>query len=237
MKGNKRIKGIVVSKPIIYGNTATELTPTEAAANNDHTHRWTVFLRGVNNQDISYFIHKVEIKLHETFINSNRVLKSPPYEVTETGWGEFEVIIRIHFPPCSGEKPISIYHMLKLYPPESDHGGARPRSPNAWPKGKPLFNVFYEELVFIDPTEEFMEILTQQGQAQEALVPELPFKSLPNIPFSIEAEANEVKQLEKAITTLSKQVSDMKEQSQSVEKKHSVLKQEIALLEDNLHTK
>lgn len=34
------------------------------------------------------------------------VVVKPPYEVTETGWGEFEVIIKIYFTDPN-EKPVS----------------------------------------------------------------------------------------------------------------------------------
>ena len=35
------------------------------------------------------------------------VITKPPYEVSETGWGEFEVVIKIFFVD-SAEKPVSI---------------------------------------------------------------------------------------------------------------------------------
>lgn len=40
----------------------------------------------------------------------------PPFQVTETGWGEFDIQIRIMFVPESGEKPLTTYHRLKLHP-------------------------------------------------------------------------------------------------------------------------
>lgn len=36
--------------------------------------------------------------------------------MTETGWGEFEVQIKIFFVPEAGEKPLTILHHLKLHP-------------------------------------------------------------------------------------------------------------------------
>jgi len=36
------------------------------------------------------------------------VVMQPPYEVTETGWGEFEVIIKIYFHDPT-ERPVSNY--------------------------------------------------------------------------------------------------------------------------------
>ena len=36
------------------------------------------------------------------------VITKPPYEVTETGWGEFEVVIKIYFND-SNERPVRFY--------------------------------------------------------------------------------------------------------------------------------
>lgn len=35
-----------------------------------------------------------------------RTVTKPPYEITETGWGEFEIIIKIYFID-SAERPVS----------------------------------------------------------------------------------------------------------------------------------
>lgn len=67
----KRQKGISVTRPFIYGNVATPLTGKKAAES-DHTHKWTVCVRGVNGEDVSYFIKKVQFKLHETYSNPLR---------------------------------------------------------------------------------------------------------------------------------------------------------------------
>jgi YEATS domain-containing protein 4 len=88
--------------------------------------------------DISHFIKRVQIKLHETYPQSTRSeylffflisnmsnakvvhfstdIDRPPFQVTETGWGEFDIMIRIMFVPESGEKPLTVYHRLKLHP-------------------------------------------------------------------------------------------------------------------------
>jgi hypothetical protein len=54
-------------------------------------------VRGLECEDLSYFIRKVVFQLHPSFTNPVRVVDHPPFEVTETGWGEFEVAIRIYF--------------------------------------------------------------------------------------------------------------------------------------------
>ncbi|POM74712.1 hypothetical protein PHPALM_8290, partial [Phytophthora palmivora] len=92
-----RQKGVIVSKPILYGSVATYLG---RKAEETKTHRWSIYLRGADNEDLSYMISK------------------PPYEVTELGWGEFETRIQIYFHDPN-ERPISIIHLLVLYPPNS----------------------------------------------------------------------------------------------------------------------
>lgn len=54
--------------PIIYGNSAVALKKPD----NDHTHKWTVFVRGFNNEDISTYVRKVVFKLHESFLQPTR---------------------------------------------------------------------------------------------------------------------------------------------------------------------
>jgi YEATS domain-containing protein 4 len=39
----------------------------------------------------------------------------PPYRITETGWGEFPLNIRVQFQPETGEKTITFVHNLKLH--------------------------------------------------------------------------------------------------------------------------
>jgi YEATS domain-containing protein 4 len=46
---------------------------------------------------MSTYVKKVHFKLHESYADPNRNVVKPPYEVTETGWGEFEIVIKIYF--------------------------------------------------------------------------------------------------------------------------------------------
>ena len=43
------------------------------------------------------------------------VLEKPPYKVSETGWGEFTIQIRIQFVNEASEKPLAFQHGLKLH--------------------------------------------------------------------------------------------------------------------------
>ncbi|ESO07050.1 hypothetical protein HELRODRAFT_92407, partial [Helobdella robusta] len=109
--------GITVVKPIVYGNIASYFG--KKREEDGHTHQWTVFVKSYANEDMSVYVKKMNFKLHESYANTNRVITRPPYEVTETGWGEFEVIIKIYFNDPN-EKPVTIYHLLKLFQSDTD---------------------------------------------------------------------------------------------------------------------
>ncbi len=76
-----------LSRTIAYGSIALWLGPKRPM---HKTHRWTLFVRGPHNEDLSYMLRSVEFHLHESFPHAVRVVTQPPYQVTETGWGEFE---------------------------------------------------------------------------------------------------------------------------------------------------
>ena len=91
-----------------------------------------------------------------------------PFSVTETGWGEFEVQIKIFFVPEAGEKPLTVLHHLKLHPwsgpaslppvPAAEPGPSA-EAPAA-PALPPVVHSWqYEEIVFPEPLESFYEIL------------------------------------------------------------------------------
>ncbi|KAI0228799.1 hypothetical protein LSAT2_020751 [Lamellibrachia satsuma] len=90
-----RQKGVCIIKPIVYGNIARYFG--RKREEDGHTHQWTVYVKPYRNEDMSTYVKKMHFRLHESYANSNRVVVKPPYEVTETGWGEFEVIIKIYF--------------------------------------------------------------------------------------------------------------------------------------------
>lgn len=86
--------------PYVYGSLAFSM----GKKGENYTHRWICYVRGYNNEDLSYLIKKVVFKLHSSFQNPIKgtfylmleVLK-PPFEIQEVGWGEFEIMIQIHF--------------------------------------------------------------------------------------------------------------------------------------------
>jgi YEATS domain-containing protein 4 len=133
--------------PISYGSIAYWLG---RKADETATHRWTLFVRGPNGEDISYFVSKVVFKLHESFATPVREVTSFPFEVTENGGGEFETQIRIHFKDPL-EESIEFTHTLKLYPP-----GNMPPVVK-----RPVVVERYDEIVFTNPSGEFLDQITR----------------------------------------------------------------------------
>jgi hypothetical protein len=43
-------------------------------------------------------------------------VEESPFEVIETGWGEFEIQMRAILYPEASEKPLTLFHFLHLYP-------------------------------------------------------------------------------------------------------------------------
>lgn len=147
VEGNARRKGVALTKSIIVGNIAKYFG--KKREDDGHTHEWTCFLRPFKSEDMSVFIKKVQFKLHESYTNPVRVITRPPYEVSETGWGEFEVIIKIFFQDTA-EKPVTMYHLLKLF--QSD--------PAVIAGKKNVVSETYDELVFTDPTNTMYHLLS-----------------------------------------------------------------------------
>lgn len=153
--GSRRTRGVVLHVPVVHGSHAVWLGPEKA--DESRTHRWHVYLRALDTLalDLSHFIDHVEFVLHESFRPPSRIVSTPPYELVEHGWGEFDILVRVHF-RCSVERPVEFYHPLKLFPAAPP--GAPP-GPPAEPTRTPVVAEFYDEIVFQDPTENMLKLL------------------------------------------------------------------------------
>jgi YEATS domain-containing protein 4 len=129
--------------PISYGSVAYWLGKK---ADEYHSHEWTVYLRGQCGIDLTHVIESVTFHLHPSFNEPKRVLVEPPYEVTETGWGEFEIAIEIKFLPFVGEDKEKLVANLKLFPDSDEVQKFGPQTTK-----KPLIVEQREELVFHKP--------------------------------------------------------------------------------------
>lgn len=228
----KRVKGKQVFRPFVYGTTARPFDPDKnpkpPGVPDDHTHSWTVFVRGIDDVDITYWLKRVQFKLHESIPNHVRMVDGEAgraFVVNETGWGEFEITIKMYYVPESGEKPQTLYHHLRL------HAYGDEAQKNAMVANGEVTAWVYEEQLFNEPFEQFYETLTtgampnsdpsqqatkggakggSKAKGGKELQPKrseggvlersamIPLATRPGQPFSSEAEKLEIKKLQDA---------------------------------------
>jgi len=199
----KRVKGVSIYRPIVYGNIAIPIDPNDRPRGMpvDHTHQWTICVKGVDGADITHFIKKVQFRLHaDTYPNALRSFEQPPFEVSESGWGEFEIQIKLFFHPESNEKPLTLFHYLKLHPYIGDHEELE----LARQQRRPVMSYLYDELVFNEPTEAMYDILTSKGTVK------LPSKSKAKGrgEFVAETEQVELDRLSEGLKTVQTHIED-----------------------------
>lgn len=140
-------------------------------------------------------------------------MESPPFEITEQGWGEFDIIISIHFKDPS-EKPIDVTHSLKLFPPANV----------AWPDNKPVVAENIDQIVFNDPTEWFYKELMSRKQDEGA----------PILTPYISPTADEDAQLEKVLAAQKKireEIWKLKEKYEQTAMKAAAVRRQLDLQE------
>ncbi len=159
---SKRVKSTKITRHFIIGNEAHVLPyagyPNPAPEN--HTKGWNVYVRPLpNGPDITTWLKKVQFKLHHTYADASRTIEAPgPFEVQETGYGEFGVEIRLYFAPESGEKAVYREHYLVLAPYGNDEQKARQEKENM------IVAERLETVEFNEPTVDFFKALTSEDQ-------------------------------------------------------------------------
>ncbi|KAK4169478.1 protein AF-9 [Cladorrhinum sp. PSN259] len=262
---SKRLKGIQIFRPFIYGTTALPFHPVHnpkpPGVPEDHTHSWTVFVKGIDDVDITYWLRRVQFKLHESIPNHVRMVegeKGKPFVLHETGWGEFEIAIKLYYVPESSEKPQTLYHHLRLHPyGRTDEEKENMRLSN---NGE-VISWSYEEQLFNEPYEAFYEILTSGAmptpgsQAQtkstggkggkskekdekfavtrsEGGVLDrsamIPLFNRPGQMFSRETEQVEIKKLKEAMVKIEEMARKTREEMEKKEKRLKELKADAA---------
>lgn len=147
------MKGVQVSIPVVTGTVAVSLGKK---ATDTATHSWTVYVRSAQDESLGSVVKKAVFKLHESFPNPNREIQAPPFELQETGWGEFDILIELHFHDDAREPPIELLHSLRLG--LDIHGN---------PQRRPYVHEVFEEIVFWEPTVELYTRL-QNPQMRES---------------------------------------------------------------------
>jgi YEATS domain-containing protein 4 len=93
--------------------------------------------------------------------------KNKPFLLHETGWGEFEITIKLYYVPESSEKPQTLYHHLRLHP----YGRTDEEKENMRLNGGQVLSWAYEEQLFNEPYEPFYEILSSGAMPPASSTP------------------------------------------------------------------
>ncbi|CAI5461026.1 unnamed protein product [Closterium sp. Yama58-4] len=101
-------------------------------------------LWAADNGDLGSVVKKVVFQLHPSFSNPTRIVERPPFMLSESGWGEFEIAMTIVFHADASEMPAELTHHLRLYPE-----GSAPNQPLS--TKRPVVAEEYDELVFCEP--------------------------------------------------------------------------------------
>ncbi len=179
--------------------------------------------------------------------------KGKAFEISETGWGEFEIAIKLYYVPESNEKPQTLYHHLRLHP----YGRTDQEKEDMKAAGQEVISWTYEEQVFNEPYDPFYEILTSgalpppkgsltngksggKGKDKAFVQPTkseggviersamIPTTNRPGVPFSHETEQLEVKKLKEAQAKVDDMTKKLKEEIKTREAYLQSLKAEAA---------
>lgn len=153
------MKNTVVVKPIVYGNVSYYFGKKRES--DGHTHKWQIYVKPYYNDDMTKWVRKVSFKLHESYASSTRVLEKPPFQIQETGWGEFECVIKIYFTDPN-ERIVTFYHPLKLFQLNADAQMLAGK--------KPVVSEYYDEVVFHDPSKYMYDCLTDSVSKNRSLL-------------------------------------------------------------------
>lgn len=147
------------------------------------------------------------------------------FEVHETGWGEFEITIKLYYNPESLEKPQTLYHHLSLHPYGEEKDKERQRVTGR------VDSIRYEEQLFNEPYENFYDLLTSPvervkgggGKGTRVMkggmvgsvgerTAMIPLTTRPDQPYSRESEKMELKKLDGALVKVNELTEQLKKE-------------------------
>jgi YEATS domain-containing protein 4 len=146
------------------------------------------------------------------------VLSAPPYEVNETGWGEFEVIIELVFRD-SKIKPVKLFHLLKLYPLD-----ALPSEQTLQLDAPPVLYERYDELLFLEPQTAYMSEVFANFEDNPSDYP--AFHSVTST-LTDNTEEEERLCLMKALDIVKKQLTEWNDTRERSQRMISILREEL----------
>ncbi|MCJ1469325.1 NuA4 histone H4 acetyltransferase complex and the SWR1 complex subunit [Pseudocyphellaria aurata] len=169
---------------------SNELRP--AGVNAEHTHPWRVYVQGVDSEDKSYWLKRVQFKLYETNLDVLCIFEVLPFKCTETGWGEFDVQIRLHFVTEANEKAATRWRGLKLHQYGPDVEGQHERNES----------IVSQRYLFNEPSKATMRqgaLAGSGGGGGGEQTAEIPHSDTPGNPYSQKTEGAELDRLHETL--------------------------------------
>lgn len=153
----------VVERAVVVGSVAVPLGVGERSAASQNTHRWSVYVRALHGHNLAFWLKSATFALHESFARPVRRISAAPFEVTERGWGEFDVhvTLQLHDPR---ERPIELVHTLRIHPPAGTSVEADPTAA----ADAPVVSETVFDLTFERPSAAFYALLMRDGQTGPA---------------------------------------------------------------------
>jgi YEATS domain-containing protein 4 len=177
---NKRVKNTRISRPFsnpspppfhphpqltsltVIGSQAWNLDPTAtptAPIPEGHTKGWRVYVKALDSgPSLDTWLKKVQFKLHMTYADPSRTIEAPPFQIQETGYGEFDIEMRLYFDSSSGEKAQYRSHRLRLEPYGSEEQQKMQKEVNM------VTSETCEIVEFNEPSHEFFAKMTAEDQ-------------------------------------------------------------------------
>ncbi len=182
--------------PLLYGSLAVALGKTDDGT----THRWTFYVRGIDDKDLSSVISKVVFRLHPTCAQPTVEVTQFPFETTQSGWGEFPAAIDVVFKD-EKQSSLTFQHALRLH-----HAGTNT------PVTKPVVHEVYEEVVFRNPDVAFKENV-EKLHSRECPTPHNPL----GVHWKVFSDENELLQIKKAHEFVKKELEKSIKEFREVE--------------------
>ncbi|XP_013111405.1 protein AF-9 [Stomoxys calcitrans] len=110
------------------------------------THDWELYVKGSQQGDISAFVEKIVFVLHDSFPKPKRVCKDPPYQIQESGYAGFTVLVEIFF--RNRDEPKRVLYQYDLFLQQT---------------GPPTHSFEVKKHIFENPSEEFRQKLLRGG--------------------------------------------------------------------------
>ena len=173
-------------------------------------------MRGTTNEPLT-FVRAVEFHLHESFAVPVREVLQPPFELHDTGWGEFQTKMVVHFVDPA-EDPITLIHTLRLYPLEGEP-----------PTKGPVVSEMAEEIVFVDPGAQMEAALQRQGSVEQRVLPHPSLGDLVVLQGDSPDEA-EMRVLRESVQVVKKRTIEARHRFDAAHREAGVLKAEVERL-------